>query len=82
MYFNLSLCYFQPTWTFMAPALATSLVPVITPDHLSSLETLVLLGAPSTAELLDALRVHDALSRIWIFAVIFLLSKNLVTEIW
>ncbi|XP_026740514.1 probable 4-coumarate--CoA ligase 1 [Trichoplusia ni] len=47
---------YRPTWTFMAPAFATSLVPVITPDHLSSLETLVLLGAPSTTELLDALR--------------------------
>lgn len=47
---------YRPTWTFFAPAFANTLVQIIRPDQLTSLETLILLGAPPSPELIKALK--------------------------
>ncbi|XP_063896554.1 uncharacterized protein LOC110371735 [Helicoverpa armigera] len=47
---------YRPTFTFLAPAFATNLVDVIRADQMSSLETVILLGAPPAPELLSMLQ--------------------------
>ncbi|CAH1641345.1 unnamed protein product [Spodoptera littoralis] len=47
---------YRPTWGYLAPAFAVSLVPLIRPDQLSSFETMFLLGAPATPTLMGNLK--------------------------
>ncbi|CAB3256726.1 unnamed protein product [Arctia plantaginis] len=47
---------YRPTWTFLTPAFASSLAPVIRPDQLKSLEILILLGAPASPKLINLLQ--------------------------
>ncbi|KOB71941.1 Uncharacterized protein OBRU01_13232 [Operophtera brumata] len=50
------LVTFRPTWTFFGPEFVKTLLPAITEAHLSSLKCLLVLGAPSSIELMAALK--------------------------
>ncbi|KAJ8711535.1 hypothetical protein PYW07_008777 [Mythimna separata] len=47
---------YRPTWAYFSPSFAVSLLALVRPDQLSSLETLVLLGSPATPELMATLQ--------------------------
>ncbi|CAH0696962.1 unnamed protein product [Spodoptera exigua] len=47
---------YRPTWGYLAPAFAVSLVPLIRPDQLSSFEIMYLLGAPASPTLMGNLK--------------------------
>ncbi|KAJ8713187.1 hypothetical protein PYW08_008491 [Mythimna loreyi] len=46
---------YRPTWAYLSPSFAVSLLAQVRPDQMSSIETMFLLGSPSTLELMLAL---------------------------
>lgn len=46
---------YRPTWAYLAPSFAVSLVTQVRPDQMSSIQTMFLLGSPATPELMGTL---------------------------
>ncbi|KAJ8711534.1 hypothetical protein PYW07_008776 [Mythimna separata] len=46
---------YRPTWAYLSPSFAVTLVPLVRPDQMSSIQTMFLLGSPSTPELMASL---------------------------